>query len=356
MPALLDTFPYPWGLPVARELHTTLTQIYPSSKGAQFVAQKAGIDPGEIYWDQPAAMIWKEVLEKASVADLLRTLVQIVHDQNPTNARLPFLDSLLKNKPIRGEPEPQGVEGAPRFLKNTDDISEHETLLYRDDLTLPIGRIPWLMAALQQLADAAPAVCRLEIVSAAGTAFGTGFRIASGLLLTNHHVLYVEGKPPKAVTATFGYEDDGHDGGLAGTAIACDPASVVADESADWGVIRVKDSIDPAVPILKLSGAAVPKEGGAAFLIQHPTGARKRIAYVRNQITYTDQDVVQYLSDTQVGSSGSPVLDEDGKLIALHHAGGRPQEVAGRPPLKKNEGIRIARVAAGLKAAGVAFD
>jgi hypothetical protein len=79
---------------------------------------------------------------------------------------------------------------------------------------------------------------------------------------------------------------------------------------------------------------------------------RKRVAYVRHQITYFDDRVVHYLSDTQVGASGSPVFDEAGRLVALHHAGGRPQQVAGQLPVKKNEGIRICRIATDLRAAG----
>jgi hypothetical protein len=47
------------------------------------------------------------------------------------------------------------------------------------------------------------------------------------------------------------------------------------------------------------------------------------------------------------------VFDSQGRLIGLHHVGGRPQEVAGKP-FKKNEGIRIQRVIAGLAAAGIA--
>ncbi len=47
------------------------------------------------------------------------------------------------------------------------------------------------------------------------------------------------------------------------------------------------------------------------------------------------------------------MFDVQGRLIALHHAGGRPQQVVGKPPVKKNEGIRITRVVAGLKGEGV---
>jgi len=108
--------------------------------------------------------------------------------------------------------------------------------------------------------------------------------------------------------------------------------------------------------MLRLSNSTAPILNAPAFVIQHPGGERKRLAYVRNQITRFDDRVVQYLSDTQGGSSGSPVLDENAKIIALHHAGGRPQEVAGKAPLKKNEGIRISRVRIGLESVGIAVD
>jgi V8-like Glu-specific endopeptidase len=74
---------------------------------------------------------------------------------------------------------------------------------------------------------------------------------------------------------------------------------------------------------------------------------------IRNQVSFFDDRVVHYLTDTQVGSSGSPVFNEQGRLIALHHAGGRPQEVLGKPPLRKNEGIRISRIVESLRAQNV---
>ena len=53
------------------------------------------------------------------------------------------------------------------------------------------------------------------------------------------------------------------------------------------------------------------------------------------------------------GTRVCPVLDDSGRLIALHHAGRRPQEVAGKPPLRKNEGIRITTIVAGLAQLGM---
>ena len=70
-------------------------------------------------------------------------------------------------------------------------------------------------------------------------------------------------------------------------------------------------------------------------------------------MTSFDDLVVHYLTDTQEGSSGAPVFNARGQLIALHHAGGRPQQVVGKPPVKKNEGIRISCIVAGLREQGV---
>ena len=101
--------------------------------------------------------------------------------------------------------------------------------------------------------------------------------------------------------------------------------------------------------MLKLSEAVLPVPNAPVYIIQHPGGDRKRIGFVRNQVTDFDARVVHYLTDTQTGSSGAPVFDAAGKLVALHHAGGRPQEVVGKPPVKKHEGIRISCVLAGLR-------
>ncbi len=353
MPDLIDAFPYPWSEPDAQELHAALCQLYPTPKGAMFIAARVGLDPATLFPDQAVVLLWKDILEASAAGLKSRALVQLVLDHNPTNPRRPFLESLLHSQPAAADREPRDGNSAALFLEGTDEVTEAEALLFHDDLTLAIGRIDWLIESLRRLQCIAPAVCRLTVSGSGPTQLGTGFRIGEDTILTNWHVLRRFGAPA-SIVAEFGYNDDGKGGGLASSAVICDPATVTADEVSDWGIVNVSEPMGSEIPTLKLSEAAVPHLGAPAFVIQHPAGHRKRLAYVRNQITLVGPNVVHYLSDTQAGSSGSPVLDEGGRLIALHHVGGTPQEVAGKPPLKKNEGIRIERVLAGLQAANIA--
>jgi hypothetical protein len=353
MSSIFDAATYPFHQAIARELHLTLCQLYPSSKAAVFAAQKAGVPQYLIDADQAPYLVWKSVLETATNGGLLRAVVDVASKDFPRSPSHALLAALLADVPPKFSAEPRNVDGAPSFRHGADDVTEHEALLFHDDLTLPTGRLTWLIAVLERLRELVPAVCRLEVVCAAGIASGTGFRIGPDLVLTNWHVLYPEGHQPTAITATFGYEDDGKGVGLSGTAIGCDVTSVKANKDDDWGVVRVSQPMPAAVPLLSLQQSASPSLLTTAFIIQHPGGQRKRVAYARNQVTFFDERVVQYLSDTQTGSSGSPVFNEEGRLIALHHAGGRPQEVAGQAPLTKNEGIRIDRVAQGIAAAGI---
>jgi hypothetical protein len=64
-----------------------------------------------------------------------------------------------------------------------------------------------------------------------------------------------------------------------------------------------------------------------AFIIRH---AAKKLSSVRNIILNFNGQVVHYLTDTQEGSSGAPVFNEEGLLIAIHHAGGLAVKFAGR--------------------------
>jgi V8-like Glu-specific endopeptidase len=361
MSPILDTFPYPWHEPSAQKLHVALMQIYPSSSGALFAAQKAGIDRGYIFAEQMPAMVWKDILDQAANAKLTRALVNSVRDANPRSPWAPFLDALLAQTPaspyagpVPTDAEPLGALGAPHFIAGTDDVTEPEALLFHDDLTIPIGLVPWLIDALRRLHELAPAVCRVRATTPGGVNLGTGFRVGPGLLLTNHHVLHDKmGAPATSVSVEFGFEEDASGNGLPTRVITCDVSTIAANQPDDWAVIQAAEALDAAWPIIPLSQAAVPAVGKPAFVIHHPGGDRKRLSFVRNQITKVGDAVVHYLSDTRTGSSGSPVLDAEGRLLALHHAGGRPQEVAGKQPVIKNEGIRIPRILAGLQAAQI---
>jgi V8-like Glu-specific endopeptidase len=353
MASILDEFDYPWHKSLARELHANLYQLFDTGQQVKLLVKKAQMDAGTIFFEGRADVVWIATLEEAARTGQLRTLVEHARDSiSANNPRRKFLEKLLAELPVPMEGEPRSADGAPNFLTDSDEVTENEALLYYDDLTIPIGKVPGLITTLQQLTTLAPSVCRLVVDINGRGQHGTGFRIGPDLLLTNWHVLHKEsdGTRATAVTAEFGYEDDGKGGGLAATVIPCDVASIVTSQADDWAIIRATQALEDAWPVVKLSKAAEPSQGSSAYIIQHPGGDRKRVGFVRNQVSAFDDRVVHYLTDTQEGSSGSPVFDSMGRLIALHHAGGRPQQVVGKAPVKKNEGIRISRVVAGLAA------
>jgi S1-C subfamily serine protease len=206
-----------------------------------------------------------------------------------------------------------------------------------------------LATAWRRLIELAPAVCLLRVQNAFGGFTGTGFRISPTLILTNHHVLFPEGTKAVTVQVDFAFDVDVNGASLPVISLPADPATIMADQGDDWGIIKIAN-MPAGIPVISLSNVAVPADGDRAFIVQHPEGQQKRVGFVRNMITAVTDERVQYLTDTQPGSSGAPVFDASGKLIALHHRGGTPTQVTGKAPLTKNQGIRISRVVVGLGA------
>lgn len=346
--SIVDEFPFPFDKPMGQELMRVMAGFYRTEREALLFTQPFGIDPLTIVPNLSTINLWHDLLEKLAIQGAVRAAVQATRQQFANNPRTPFLAALLADQlaPISAEPL---SDHGPGF---DDTVSKPEALLFFDDLTMPAGKIPNLVATLTRMIAIAPAVCLLRVDNPFGSFFGTGFRIGDKLILSNHHVLYPRNQVATKVQADFGFDVDANGTSVAVTSLSGTASTIKGEKADDWAVIEVP-GMTPNWPILPLDAAPAPQIGDLAYILQHPGAQQKRLGFVRNTISDIDAGVIRYLTDTEPGSSGAPVFDTAGRLIALHHAGGRPVEVAGKPPVAKNEGIRISRVLARLKAGGV---
>ena len=81
-------------------------------------------------------------------------------------------------------------------------------------------------------------------------------------------------------------------------------------------------------------------------IIQHPAGRPKEVALHSNHLDRLLGSHVRYTTDTEGGSSGSPVFDNRWVLVALHHAAGEKNPDGS---WKNNQGVRIDRIISDIK-------
>lgn len=340
----LESHPFPFNTPAGQELWRTLAGLVPVPADAIALAEKFDVDPLDLPVNLTPRQLWRVILEKVAAKGNTADLVKDLLAQNPRNRKAPFLKDLIDDKAVVVSPEP--VSGFD------PTVTVPEALLFSDDLTIAAGRVPNLIVTLQRLLELAPAVCLLRVENSIGGFTGTGIRIGLDLVLTNHHVLFPEKIKAVTVQVDFGFDVDANGASLPVISLPGDTHTISGDQADDWAVVRVAN-MKPDIPVINLASAVVPVDGERAFIVQHPDGQQKRLGFVRNMITAVTDQSVQYLTDTQPGSSGAPVFNADGKLIALHHRGGTPTQKTGMAPLTKNQGVRISRVVAGLVAQNV---
>jgi endonuclease G len=193
----------------------------------------------------------------------------------------------------------------------------------------------------------ARAVGRIKLPVPGGNRLGTGFMVSPRIMMTNNHVLGDQFEAGNATLELDFYErEDGTTGPV--TRFRLQPGLFfVTNASLDFTLVAVEatnaDGVDVSdrgwFPLIGPSGKAV--VGERVSIIQHPDGDPQRVTVHDNKVVDIDfdDDFLHYETDTMGGSSGSPVLNINWDLVALHHA------AVGN----SNEGIRISSIVAHLR-------
>ena len=197
-------------------------------------------------------------------------------------------------------------------------------------------------------ARAAQAVARVRIFDERNqeAGFGTGSMVSPRLLLTNHHVLQSAASAANSVIEfDFQVGLDGRE--LPVTTFALDPgAFFLTDAGLDFTLVAVEGAAGALAPfgfnpLIAAEGKAI--VGDFVSIVQHPQAQLKQVALRENRVVKLEGDFMHYATDTEPGSSGSPVFNDQWEVVALHHASvpvGEDEEEGGIV----NEGIRVSRI------------
>jgi endonuclease G, mitochondrial len=172
-------------------------------------------------------------------------------------------------------------------------------------------------------------VGRIHIRTGSGrtAGFGTGFMVSPRLLLTNNHVLGTEEEAAYS-EVEFDYQQDRHGRLLPVVVFGLDPrAFFLTSEGLDFTLVAVHEQSLNGVPLTqygwsRLIGAqGKALQGDALNIIQHPKGETKQIVLRSNHLVDLFDEFAHYVTDTEPGSSGSPVYSDQWEVVALHHSG-----------------------------------
>lgn len=136
--------------------------------------------------------------------------------------------------------------------------------------------------------------------------------------MTNWHVLrranWADGRH-----AIFDYEQD-EDGAVRQTEKLELRSEVFfySNEALDVAVVAVEGTPGSQRGFVDITRSVIPLPNTRLNIIQHPGGGLKRIAIRDNGLRNSDENVIQYWTDTEHGSSGSPVFDDSWEIVGLH--------------------------------------
>ncbi len=211
----------------------------------------------------------------------------------------------------------------------------------------------------RRLLSRAGAVARIE--AGEHLAVGTGVLVRGGdlapalgderLLLTNAHVTarppaaWYYAVTPERIEVVFGFA-----GGAPGEPFRTRVREVVwqsGPDVLDACLLRVQ-SLPGGVAAVPIEEGEAPVPAGArVFLAGYPRGGGLQLSLAHEVVVDCGKGRLRYRALTDKGSSGSPVLDESQRMVALHHEGSQLRPRVGAAGfVRASEGTRLSAIAA----------
>ena len=322
----------------------------------QMLRTRLAIDLDDIVGDGPMKDMAFDLLGTAEREGWGIDLIREAYQFNPRNAELLKVYQKYGLSPeVSGQAAGVPDAGLEKTIK--DRLPTFDFAVWREKMTLVEGR-----------------VCRIEID---GRAAGTGFLVGADAVMTNYHVLrsvLVGTTAAAKVNCRFDYKvlADGSrvEGISVGLAVdwnldsspnsaaeltATPDTPPPTPEELDYALVRLARRLGDE-PVTPKGGVEAPRRGwlpisaGSPVFVakmplmiaQHPDGKPLKLAVDTESVIAVNAagNRVRYATNTEAGSSGSPVFDFDWNLVALHHLG----DPAYDHPPTYNQGVPIDRI------------
>jgi ABC-type branched-subunit amino acid transport system ATPase component/V8-like Glu-specific endopeptidase len=366
-----------------RTAEEIILRAYSNKKRLRMLAENVGLDLTAIDDEQEARIFNRDIIKLAASSNrLLRLVAEVLHD-GALEAYAHQLAALVTG---------YEAELNAALLDHRPSLSLLADVPPAAQLSVPGTKPVALAEGFERVLNAAAgfvevaafrhgfacAEARTARVLSGGHACGTGFLVGDRWLLTAWHV--VAGKSNLVAQFDYKRSDAGtfiHDGRQVQFSSSWDAAhsehAAIAEEHSasgptgnalDYALIELAEPVgaqpigtaqdgEPRGKLSLEAGRYTFEQPEPILIVGHPMTRPMQLSYAApSGATCTASGIrVRYQTNTEPGSSGSPVFNRDWRLVALHHASG-PTKTPGLldvPGGEFNQGIPIALIIEDLK-------
>ncbi|MEO3854058.1 serine protease [Acrocarpospora sp. B8E8] len=350
-----------WGAGRPGRVADVLSRAYETPQAIRPLIERTGLEWRAEYADAAARATWIMILARAATsASVLDLMAEVLQDRSSAAFHHP-LTILLG-------PELRAVQGRRVLWYGASITLLESTAEPPDPGDRPLDALQAITSTAAGLSDPQAylramndAVRRLAMIQVGGRPRGTGVLVGPDLLITAAHVFNPRELPPPGlqdVDAVFDFfatprSSPAETGTkVAVTEFICGSLPTPGELAGSRDFQAPPDRLDFALVRL---AAPVPAPDGSArghyplsdtqydfaaqaplWVFQHPLGEFQMYSKISTPTRNAAGTRVRYRCNTMNGSSGGPVIDERGTLVALHHYS--PGDI--------NQGVPISAIAA----------